>query len=110
RTRGLGRGARRGGGVDAARVRDDLRTAVGHVRQRAREVRGKVARVAACLVLLPVLLQNGERQLGQRLEAQVVDALREQRVDRGGRVAVETLPARDGDGGHDLTRTPAAGG
>ena len=84
------------GGVDAAGVGDDLRAPVGDVRQRARQVRGQVARVAARLVALAVLLQDRERQLGERLEAEVVDALGEQRVDRRGRVAVEALPARDG--------------
>ena len=64
------------------------------------EVRRQVARVAARLVALAVLLQDGERQLGERFEAQVVDAFREQRVDRGRRVAVEALTACDGDG-HD---------
>ena len=56
---------------------------------------GQVARVAARLVALAVLLQDRERQLGERLEAEVVDAFGEQRVDRGRRVAVEALPARD---------------
>ena len=43
----------------------------------ARQVRGEVARVAARLVALAVLLQDRERQLGERLEAEVVDALGE---------------------------------
>src|SRR5438445_659766 len=59
---GLGCGARRGGGVDAARVRDDLGTAVGDERERAREVRGEIARVATRLVPLPILLQDGQRE------------------------------------------------
>ena len=46
------------------------------------EVRGKVARVAARLVALPVLLQDRERQLRQCLEAQVVDAIGEEGVRR----------------------------
>ena len=81
--------------VDAARVRDHLRPAVGDERQRAGEVRGEVARVAARLVALAVLLQDRERQLGERFEAEIVDAFGEQRVDGRGRVAVEPLPARD---------------
>src|SRR5204862_161495 len=57
-----------------------------------------------------VLLEDRERQLGQGLEAQIIDAFGEQPVDPGRRVAVEPLSARDGDGGHDLTRAPADGG
>ena len=109
RPRGLGGGARGRGRVDPARVGDDLGAAVGDVRERAGEIRGKVARVAARLVALAVLLQDRERQLGQRLEAEVVDALGEQRVDRGRCVAVETLSAGD-DRDHDVRRAPAAGG
>ena len=76
-------------------VGDHLRAAVGDERQRPREVRGEVARVAARLVALAILLEDRQRQLGERFEAEVVDAFGEQRVDRGRRVAVEALPARD---------------
>ena len=91
--RGLDRGVRGRGRVDAARVGDDLRAAVGDERQRTREVRGKVARVAARLVALAVLLQDRERQLGERFEAEVVDAFGEQRVD-GRRACRRRSPAR----------------
>ena len=56
---------------------------------------GQIARVAARLVALAILLQDRERQLGQRLEAQEVDTFREQRVGRRRRVAVEALTAGD---------------
>ncbi len=93
--RGLDRGARGRGRVDPARVGDDLRATVRDERHRAGEVRREVARVTTRLVALTVLLEDGERQLRQRLQAQVVDALGEERVDRGGAVAVEALPAGD---------------
>ena len=73
------------------------------------EVRGEVARVAARLVALAVLLEDRERQLGERFEAQVVDAFREQRVDRGRRVAVEALTSRDRDHGQAWTGGSAVG-
>ena len=96
--RGLDRGVRGRGGVDAARVRDDLRAAVGDERQRPREIRGQVARVAAGLVARSVLLQDREGQFRERFETEVVDAFGEQGVDRGRRVAVEPLAARDASG------------
>ena len=88
-------GAGRGGRVDAARVGDDLGPAVGDVRERAGEVCGQVARVPAGLVALTVLLEDRKGQLGEGLEAQVVDSLGEEGVDRGRGVAVEALPAGD---------------
>jgi len=93
--RGVDRGVRGGGRVDAAGVRDHLGATVGDERQRPGQVRGKIARVPARFVALAILLQDRKGQLGQRLEAEIVDALREQCVDRGGCVAVETLSARD---------------
>ena len=85
--------AARRGRVDAARVGDDLRAPVGDERKGG-EVRGQVTRVPERLVA-PVLLQDREGELGERLEAEVVDALGEQGVDRRRRVAVEALPAGD---------------
>ena len=93
---------RRGrGGVDATGIRDHLRAPVGDEGKCAREVRGKVARIAARLVALTILLEDRERQLGEGLEAEILDAVREQRVDRSRRVAVEPLPAGDADRRHD---------
>ena len=99
------------GGVDAAGVGDDLRAPLGDVRQRAREIGREIARVAARFVALPILLEDRERELGERLEAEEVDAVLEERVGRGRRVAVEALTAGDGDDptglvaiGHDFTR------
>src|SRR5262249_60013389 len=93
--RGLDRGVRRAARIDAPGVGDDLGAAVDNERQRARKVRRKIARVAACFVALAVLLQDRECQLGERFEAEVVDTLGEQRVDGRGRVAVEALAARN---------------
>ena len=59
------------------------------------EVRGQVARVAARLVALTILLQDRERQLRERFEAEIVDAFGEERVDGGRGVAVEPLAAGD---------------
>ena len=69
--------------------------------QRGAEVAGEVARVPERLVARPVLLQDRERQLRERLEAEVVDAVLEQPGDRTRRVAVEALPAADADGARD---------
>src|SRR5207248_4988483 len=50
------------------------------------------------LVALAVLLEDGERQLGERFQAEVVDAVVQEAVDSSGSVAVEALPAADPDG------------
>ena len=70
---------------------------VEHRRQRGAEVAREVARVAERLVARAVLLQDRERQLRERLEAEVVDAVLEQPGDRARRVAVEALAAADAD-------------
>src|SRR5439155_5170289 len=98
---GLDRGPPRAERVDAAGVADHLRATRGHMRERDPEVRGQVLGEPERLVLLAVLLEDGERELGQRLEAEVVDARVEQRGSGGHAVAVEALPARDSDGHRD---------
>ena len=55
------------------------------------------SRVAARLVLLTVLLEDRQRELGERFEAEVVDAVGEQPFDGARRVAVEALPTTDPD-------------
>ena len=62
-----------------------------------REVARQVTRVPERLVAGPVLLEDRQRELGERLEAEVVDALGEQPLDRTRRVAVEALPAAEPD-------------
>src|SRR5262249_49962526 len=76
---------RRGGVCDPPPVREARRGARGRRRARLGEVPGQVARVPEGLVALAVLLQDRQRQLGQRLEAQVVDPVGKEPVDgRGG--------------------------
>ena len=71
--------------VDAAGVGDEPGAAVDNERAApACTYSGQVARVAERLVALAVLLQDGERELGQRLADEVVDALLEQVGDRVG--------------------------
>ena len=59
----------------------------------AARYRGQVARVSERLVRLPVLLEDRERQLGERLQAEVVDAVCEQALD-GARECRRRSPAR----------------
>ncbi len=111
RPRGFDRGARRGGRVDATGVGDDLGATVGDVRQRAREIGRQIARVAARLVALTIFLQDRERQLGERLEAQEVDAFR-QAARRRRPVYRRRSPdrrRRDGAPGHGARRGSAGG-
>ena len=63
----------------------------------ARTYSGQVAGEAERLVALAVLLQDRQRQLGQRLADEVVDAGVEHVGDRVGAVAVEALPASEAD-------------
>src|SRR5260221_613777 len=90
----------RGGGVDPAGIGDHLRATVRDEGQCPREVRGKIAGVAARFVTLTILLEDRERQLRERFQAEIVDTFAEQRVDRRRRVAVEALPAGDDDFTH----------
>src|SRR5262249_31345285 len=66
-------------------------------RQRLGQIARQVARVPERLVALAVLLQDRERQLGQRFEAEVIDPVVEEAVDRGRGVPVEALAAADPD-------------
>ena len=95
--RGLLGRVRRGRGVDATGVRDDLRAAVEHRGERGGEVAGEVARVSERLVAGAVLGEDREGELGECLEAEVVDAVVEQTLDRFRGVAVEPLPTADAD-------------
>ncbi len=113
---GLDRGPGRRRRVDAAGIGHDPRVSGGDRRERGGEVPGEVARVAAGLVALAVLLQDRERQLRERLEAEVVDAVGQQPFDRSGGVAVEPLTTRDADRhaatirARTVTRAAAGGG
>ena len=81
--RGLDRRVRGRGRVDAARVGDDLRAPVDDRGQRrARGSAGRSRVYPSVSSRCAVLLQDRERQLGERFEAEVVDALGEQPVDR----------------------------
>src|SRR5207302_4617465 len=91
--RGCGRLHRttRGDRVDAAGVGDEPRATVEHERQRRLEVERQVTREAEALVALTVLLQDRQRELGQRLAHEVVHPGLEQVRDRRDTVAVEAL-------------------
>ena len=67
--------AARGDRVDAAGVGDEPRAPVDDDTAAPRRTySGQVAREAERLVALAVLLEDGQRELGQRLAHQVVDA------------------------------------
>jgi hypothetical protein len=90
-------GPARGDGVDATCVGDEAGAAVEQERHGRLHVEREVARVAERLVAHAVLLQDGQRQLGQRLTDQIVDAGVEQVGHRRVPVAVEPLPASELD-------------
>ena len=94
---GVDRGTSRGRRVDPTGVRDQLHAAGRDRGQGGLQVGGQVAGEAPGLVLLAVLLQDGQRQLGERLETEVVDVRVEETGDGTGRVAVEALAAADAD-------------
>ena len=95
--------------VDAAGVGDEPGAPVDDERQRRAHVGREVTGEAEALVALAVLLQDGERQLGQRLADEVVDAGVEHVGDRIDPVAVEALPASEAHGhGAVVVDPPAA--
>ena len=75
----------------------------------ARTYSGQVAGEAERLVALAVLLQDGERELGERLADEVVDAGVEHVGDRTVPVAVEPLPAPEADGHGAVVAARASG-
>ena len=70
----------------------------------------QVAREAERLVALPVLLEDREGQLGERLAHEVVDARFEHIGHRAQAVAVEALPAADADRHDPVVAAPAPAG
>ncbi len=82
--------------VDAARVGDEL-GAVTQERQHGADITREISGVPERLVTLAVLLQDGERQLGERLAHEVVDT-RDEKVGHGlVAVAIEPLTAPQAD-------------
>ncbi|MEI2654659.1 MAG: hypothetical protein V9G12_21390 [Microthrixaceae bacterium] len=81
--------------VDAAGIGDQLRSPPEDVADRRGDVEGEVAGVAEQLVALAILLQDRQRQLGEGLAHQVVDAVGQQRRDGEVPVTVEALSPTD---------------
>ena len=97
-------------GVDASGVRDEASAAVDDVGQRSPYVGRQVAGEAERLVALTILLQDGERQLGQRLAHEVVDS-RFEHVGHGAEtVAVEALASPDANGHDPVVAAPLGSG
>ncbi len=76
----------------------------------ARDVGREVAGVAERLVALAILLQDGERQLGQRLTDEVVDSRFEHIRHGPETIAVEALASPDANGHDPVVAAPPAWG
>jgi hypothetical protein len=97
---GVDDGAPGGHRIDAAGVGDELGPAVDEEGDGRPHVQRQVAREAERLVALAVLLEDRQRELGQGLADQVVDARLEHVADGLHAVAVEALTAADADDAH----------
>ncbi len=84
-------------GIDAAGVGDELGPPVEYVRKSHPEIHREVAGVAKGLVALPILLQDGQGEFGQRFAHQVVDTRGQDVGHRCFAIAVETLAASERD-------------
>lgn len=84
-------------GVEASAVGDDFDAAFDDGRQELIGVGDEVAHPSPCLVALSFLLQDGECELGEAVEDQVVAGIGKGSHRFGG-IAVEALCAADGDG------------